>query len=84
LLVTKSQRLAQPSLVKRAGRDELAEVSPRCGKWGHDWVDVLAFGFGHLLGPTTHIFDDGKGCADASSNGSNPLAEVVRCPLKAG
>jgi hypothetical protein len=54
------------------------------GRWGHGWADVLALGHGAVLGPATHIFDDGKGCADAVSGGSGPFAEAMRCLVEAG
>jgi hypothetical protein len=66
------------------GRREPTEETPSSWGWGHGWVDVLAFGHGVVLGPSTHVLDDGKGGADASSGGSHPFAEVVRSPLEAG
>jgi hypothetical protein len=52
-------------------------------RWGHGCVDVFAFGLGAILGHATQTFDDRKGRADASSGGSGPIAEAVRCPLQA-
>jgi hypothetical protein len=66
------------------GRSEPAEDAPSNSRWDHGWVDVFAFGHGAILGPATHVLDDGKGRADADSGGSGPFAEVVRCPLEAG
>jgi hypothetical protein len=33
-----------------------------------DGVDVFAFGHGALIGPDTHLFDDGEGRCDTTIN----------------